>query len=47
MNSWGSVTVEENAILQKAGLNTVTLRNLDLEIDGSIVLLGGLQTKAF
>jgi len=41
MFSWGSVTVEENAVLQKAGLNTVTFRNLDIEIDGAIVLLGG------
>ena len=41
MFSWGSVTIEENASLRKAGLNTVTFRDLDLEIDGSLVVLGG------
>ena len=45
MNSWGSVTIEENASLQKAGLNTVTFRNLDLEIEGALVLLGGTANE--
>lgn len=41
MFSFGSFTIEENAILRKVGLNTVTLRNLDVEIDGTLTLNGG------
>ena len=41
MLSGGSVTVEENAVVQKVGLNTVTFRDLDLEINGALVVLGG------
>ena len=47
MHNWGSVTIEDNSRLIKVGLNTVTLRDLDLEIeeDGVLLLAGGTDNQ--
>lgn len=41
MHGWGSVRVEENAVLQKVGTNTISWRNMDIYHDGTINLAGG------
>ena len=42
MHNWGSFTIEENSRLRKVGVNTIPLRDLDVEIeDGGILIVDG------
>ncbi len=47
VHNWGSITIEDNSRLRKVGLNTVTFRNLNLEIeeDGVLLLDGGTANQ--
>lgn len=44
-HAWGSVSVEENAIFQKVGTNTVSWRNMDIYHDGTLTLAGGTANE--